>query len=105
MPVTIIPIVTGAFETVIKGLLKGLEDLEVGGRVETIQTTDIGTDNYLSQQKKKKEKSQTFNNEKYIISFFIIHFCFRVLLVFNFNYPGYLFGLVFTLLLIKQSAF
>ena len=25
--------------TVTKGLLKGLEDLEVGGRVETIQTT------------------------------------------------------------------
>ena len=37
--VTIIPIVIGAFETVTKGLLKGLEDLEVGGRVETIQTT------------------------------------------------------------------
>ena len=39
MKVTIIPIVTGAFDTVTKGLLKGLEDLEVGGRVETIQTT------------------------------------------------------------------
>ena len=36
--VTIILIVTGAFDTVTKGLLKGLEDLEVGGRVETIQT-------------------------------------------------------------------
>ena len=34
--VTIIPIVIGAFGTVTKGLLKGLEDLEVGGRVETI---------------------------------------------------------------------
>ena len=33
------PIVTGAFGTVTKGLLKGLEDLEIGGRVETIQTT------------------------------------------------------------------
>ena len=33
--VTIIPIVIGAFDTVTKGLLKGLEDLEVGGRVET----------------------------------------------------------------------
>ena len=30
------PIVIGAFSTVTKGLLKGLEDLEVGGRVETI---------------------------------------------------------------------
>ena len=31
MKVTIIPIVIGAFETETKGLLKGLEDLEVGG--------------------------------------------------------------------------
>ena len=36
MKVTIIPIVIGAFGTVIKGLLKGLEDLEIGGRVDTI---------------------------------------------------------------------
>ena len=36
MTVTIVPIVIGAFETVTKGLLKGLEDLEVGRRVETI---------------------------------------------------------------------
>ena len=34
--VTIISIVIGA-----KGLLKGLEDLEAGGRVETIQTTAL----------------------------------------------------------------
>ena len=39
MKVTIIPIVIGAFGTVTKGLLKGLEDLEVGSRVETIQMT------------------------------------------------------------------
>ena len=39
--VTIIPIVIGAFCTVSKGLLKGLEDLEVGCRVETIQTTAL----------------------------------------------------------------
>ena len=39
MKVTIIPIVIGAFGTVTKGLLTGLEDFEVGGRVETIQTT------------------------------------------------------------------
>ena len=38
---TIIPIVIGAFGVVTKGLLKGLEDLEVGGRVETIQTTAL----------------------------------------------------------------
>ena len=39
--VTIIPIVIGAFGTVTKGCLKRLEDLEVGGRVETIQTTAL----------------------------------------------------------------
>ena len=41
MKVTVIPIVIGAFGTVTKGLLKGLEDLEVGGRVENIQTTAL----------------------------------------------------------------
>ena len=41
MQVTIIPIVIGAFGTVTKGLPKGLEDLEVGRRVETIQTTTL----------------------------------------------------------------
>ena len=39
MQVKIIPILIGTFGTVTKVLLKGLEDLEVGGRVETIQTT------------------------------------------------------------------
>ena len=41
MKVTIILIVIDAFRTVTKGLLKGLEDLEIGGRVETIQTTEL----------------------------------------------------------------
>ena len=41
MKVTIIPIVIGVFVTVTKGLPKGLKDLEVGGRVETIQTTAL----------------------------------------------------------------
>ena len=41
MKVTIIPIVIGVFGTVTKGLLKGQEDLEVEGRVETIQTTTL----------------------------------------------------------------
>ena len=41
MHVTIIPIVIGAFGTVAKVLLKGLENLEVGGRVETTQTTAL----------------------------------------------------------------
>ena len=37
--VTIVPILIVAFGSVIKGLLKGLEDFEVSRRVETIQTT------------------------------------------------------------------
>ena len=41
MKVTITLIVIGAFGTVSKGLLKGLEDLEVGDRVETIQTSAL----------------------------------------------------------------
>ena len=41
MQVTIIPIVNGTFGTITKGLLKGLEDLEVGGQVETIQMTAL----------------------------------------------------------------
>ena len=41
MKVTIVPTVIGALGTLTKELLKGLEDLEVGGRVETIQTTAL----------------------------------------------------------------
>ena len=41
MKVTIVPIVIGPFGTVTKGSLKGLEDLGVGRRVETIQTTAL----------------------------------------------------------------
>ena len=41
MKMTIVPIVIGAFGTITKGLLKGLEDLEVGGWVETIQMTAL----------------------------------------------------------------
>ena len=41
MKVTIVPIVISALGTITKGLLKGLEDLEVGGRAETIQTTEL----------------------------------------------------------------
>ena len=41
MKVTIIPIVIGAFGMLTKGLLNGLEDLEVADRVETIQTTAL----------------------------------------------------------------
>ena len=41
MKATVMPIMIGAFETVIKGLIKGLEDLKIRGRVETIQTTTL----------------------------------------------------------------
>ena len=41
MKVTIIPNVIGALGTVIKGLIKGLEDMEIRGQVETIQTTAL----------------------------------------------------------------
>ena len=41
MKVTVIPIVISAFGTVTKDLLKGMEDLEVGGRQATIQTTSL----------------------------------------------------------------
>ena len=39
--VTIISIVISAFGTTSRGLLKGLEDLEIGSRVETTQTTAL----------------------------------------------------------------
>ena len=38
MKVTGIPIVTGAFGTATKGLIQGLDDLEIRGLVETFQT-------------------------------------------------------------------
>ena len=60
MKVTIIPIVIGAFGTVTKGLLKGLDDLEVGGRVETIQTIALlRTARILRRVSWKLEETQT----------------------------------------------
>ena len=41
MKVTFIPIVIGALDTITEGLLKGLEDLEIRGWAETIQTTTL----------------------------------------------------------------
>ena len=35
------PNLIGAFSTITKGLLKGLEDMEVGGPVENIQMTAL----------------------------------------------------------------
>ena len=39
MKMTIIPIVIGAMGTVTKGLIQGVEDLEISGLVENILTT------------------------------------------------------------------
>ena len=41
MKVTFIPIVIGDLGTATEGLIKGLEDLEITGRLETIQTTAL----------------------------------------------------------------
>ena len=41
MKVTFIPIVTGALDIVTEVLLKGMEDLEIRGRVKTIQITTL----------------------------------------------------------------
>ena len=41
MKVMFIPIIIGALGTVTKGLLKGMEDSEIRGRVEIIQTTAL----------------------------------------------------------------
>ena len=43
MRLTFIPIIIGALGTVTKGLVQGLEDLEIRGRVESIQTTALLT--------------------------------------------------------------
>ena len=41
MTMMFIPIVIGALGTVTEGLIKGLEDLEIRGRVDTIETTAL----------------------------------------------------------------
>ena len=41
---TVITIVVGALGTIPKGLTKGMEDLEIRGLVETIQTTQHYSD-------------------------------------------------------------
>ena len=74
MKVTIIPIVIGAFGTVTKGLLKGLEDLEVGGwrKVETTQTkamlrtavVEKGVNNNNNKRQKKKDEKDIGTGSK-----------------------------------------
>ena len=41
MKLTVISIVIGAFGTISKGFVKGLENLEISGQVETRQTTAL----------------------------------------------------------------
>ena len=41
MKVTVIPIVIGVLGTFPKDLVKGLEELEIGGRTETIKITAL----------------------------------------------------------------
>ena len=41
MKVTVVPIVIGALGTVTKELVKGLEDIEIRGRMDTIQATAL----------------------------------------------------------------
>ena len=38
---SVIPIVIDALGTITRGLVKGMEDLEIGGRVKIIQTTAL----------------------------------------------------------------
>ena len=39
--VTVIPIVIGELGTIPKGLVRGMEELEIGGRAETIRTIKL----------------------------------------------------------------
>ena len=41
MKVTVIPIISDALGTVLKILVRGLEDLKIRGQVETIQSTAL----------------------------------------------------------------
>ena len=41
MKVTVIPILISTLGTVSYGMVKGLEELEIGGKAETIQTTGL----------------------------------------------------------------
>ena len=39
--ITVVPIINGALGTVSKGLQRGLHELEIGGRIETIKTAEL----------------------------------------------------------------
>ena len=49
MDVTVIPIIIGALGMISKGQVWRLEDLEIGGRAETIQTTLLRSARILRQ--------------------------------------------------------
>ena len=59
----IIPIVIGAFGTVTKGLFKRLGDLEVGGRMETIQPTELRTARILGRVLETREDFLSFKHQ------------------------------------------
>ena len=80
MKVTLIPVVIGALGTLTKGLVQELEDLEIKGRVKTIQTTALLRSVWeefwrlevtccLSDSKRRREKlTRAYNNNKGEIS-------------------------------------
>ena len=72
---TIIPIVIGSFGTVIKRSLKGLEILEAGGPVETIQTTALSLHVKNSQGVSNNNNNNNNNNILIIIIIIIISCC------------------------------
>ena len=41
MKVTVIPVIIGRLGMIPKSLIKGLANLEIGGRVKTVQTTAV----------------------------------------------------------------
>ena len=41
MRLTVIPIIIDSLGTILIGLVRGLENLEIGGRAETIETTEL----------------------------------------------------------------
>ena len=64
MKVTIVPIVIGAFGTVSKGLLKGLEDLEIGGWLKTVKMTALLTEYWEASWRLKETCCHSNSSEK-----------------------------------------
>ena len=62
MEVTIIPIVVGALCTITKGLVQRLEDLEITGRVETVQTTELLSSARILLKSWRREESGCHSN-------------------------------------------